>query len=1187
MRRPGEGSGLKPQFGRYRVVRALGKGAMGMVYLAEDSQLQRQVALKTPHFEQEPTPELLERFYREARAAANLNHPNICPVHDVGQIEGTHYISMAYIDGHPLTAFISSKPQPERQILIVVRKLALALAEAHEHGIVHRDLKPANIMVDRRNEPIIMDFGLARQIARDQNVRITQSGMLIGTPAYMSPEQIDGESHKVGPAADQFSLGVILYELLTGQLPFRGSLSAVIAQIITKDPTPPSQFRPDLDPRTEALCLKMLAKNPTGRFASLTAVADEIALILRTPAAKPTAQTTPVGSQPAAPGGSAEVRQSVAKKSLIASAADVSLSAKDLVSLEDLARKCLARHDYDQVIQIVERIPEARRTEGLIEVLDAARAKSDEIAFLICEIDEAIRFKNRATALKKADELLKLKPAHHRALEAREHFSGYGKGGIARLGPLEPFTRPLNEGGWIPWSALLFGFAVAAAVYALVVIQLGKTVVVINITDPDITVSIAEPGNKIEILTGPRESKIEVQPGEQELKIKYAGLEARTQKFELKKGQRRRVTVSIVNKELVATLDQQSLSLIEPSEKATSGAPTSPKTDSAKLAANTPKGVSAKNATKPPAPPATPTPPGAPVAATSSDKLVPLFNGRDLAGWKTDPSQPGNWRVENGVLIGSGAEVSHLYTERDDYADFHLRVEARINEKGNSGVNFRTTFGPTWPADSPKFPYGYEAQIDSGNHPAKTGSLFVIKGGNKSGTAVVAIRDTLVPPGDWFTLEVIARGEHIEIKVNGGTVATRDDSHFDKGHIALQQLEPQTVVEFRKIDIQELASAARVEAPAEHVTPTPGFVPLFNGGDLTGWQTRPGESPDWHVKNGILSGGVPDGPSFLYSQRGNYKNFHLRIEARLKDKANTALWIRAKMPDPSVKSPVPEIGYKVEMKEPPDGNRTGSIWAVGRKGGEITLNGYGRNDHNVRPGEWFTLEVIAKGKQTVVLVNGKGPTNLHWNQRDSYQNGAYIAFEQGHNHPPAEIRRVEIQEFDASSDAAQARTSTGDNILVNGSFEDGPSPGNFKAYNPGSTAIPGWKVTRGQIDLQTDGASDGANAIDLHGSPGHGGIEQTFQTVKGHRYRVTFALTVSPQAKHGVKKMGASAAGTKMTFTAESKRKSWKNLDWITKTLEFTAVADRTTLELYTLDKRDQFAGPLIDNVRVIEVTKK
>ena len=281
---------MKQEFGRYRIVRQLGKGAMGVVYLAEDTQLERQVALKTPHFEQQPTEELLERFYREARAAATLRHPNICPVYDVGQIEGTHYISMAYIEGNPLSAFVRTKPQPERQILLVVRKLAQALQEAHEHGIVHRDLKPANIMVDKRNEPVIMDFGLARQLQREQNIRITQSGMLIGTPAYMSPEQIDGDPDKVGPQSDQYSLGVILYELLTGQLPFRGSLSAVMAQILTKETTRPSQLRPDLDLRIEAVCLKMMAKDPAQRFASLSAVAEELAGILRNPARQATLQ---------------------------------------------------------------------------------------------------------------------------------------------------------------------------------------------------------------------------------------------------------------------------------------------------------------------------------------------------------------------------------------------------------------------------------------------------------------------------------------------------------------------------------------------------------------------------------------------------------------------------------------------------------------------------------------------------------------------------------------------------------------------------------------------------------------------------------------------------------------------------------------------------------------------------------
>ncbi|HXY32725.1 MAG TPA: serine/threonine-protein kinase, partial [Planctomycetaceae bacterium] len=228
------GSGLAGQFGRYRIIQALGRGAMGAVYLAEDTQLERRVAIKTPHFTEDPTGEQLERFFREARAAGNLRHPHICPIYDVGQIDGKHYISMAYIEGRPLSAFIrADKPQTERNILIVVRKLALALQEAHDHGIVHRDLKPANIMVDKRGEPIIMDFGLARQTGPG-DIRLTQTGSIIGTPAYMSPEQVEGEPDNIGPPTDQYGLGVILYELLTRELPFRGSVMAVMGQILTR-----------------------------------------------------------------------------------------------------------------------------------------------------------------------------------------------------------------------------------------------------------------------------------------------------------------------------------------------------------------------------------------------------------------------------------------------------------------------------------------------------------------------------------------------------------------------------------------------------------------------------------------------------------------------------------------------------------------------------------------------------------------------------------------------------------------------------------------------------------------------------------------------------------------------------------------------------------------------------------------
>jgi serine/threonine protein kinase len=278
------GAALAGQFGRYRIVSTLGRGAMGTVYLAEDTELRRQVALKTPNVNDDQSAEFLQRLYREARSAATLRHANICPVFDIGQIDGRHYISMGYIQGHPLShAIESSAPQPERQVLTLICKLARALQEAHEHGVVHRDLKPSNIMVDKKGEPIIMDFGLAYQIRHEDDIRLTRDGVLVGTPAFMSPEQVEGVSDKIGAPTDQYSLGVIFYELLTGELPFRGSVTAVIHQISTKEPEPPSRLRPDLDPRIEAACLKMMAKRPQERFPSLEAVAANLEAILQAP----------------------------------------------------------------------------------------------------------------------------------------------------------------------------------------------------------------------------------------------------------------------------------------------------------------------------------------------------------------------------------------------------------------------------------------------------------------------------------------------------------------------------------------------------------------------------------------------------------------------------------------------------------------------------------------------------------------------------------------------------------------------------------------------------------------------------------------------------------------------------------------------------------------------------------------
>jgi predicted Ser/Thr protein kinase len=279
---------LPRRFGRYRVLEQLGQGAMGTVYLVRDTQLHRQVALKVPHVRPgdtggAPDRRVLNRFYREAHAAAILRHPNLCPVYDVGQINGIPYLTMAYIKGRPLSRYIDrNRPLSFRRVAILVRKVALALQAAHDKGVIHRDLKPSNVMICAGREPMIMDFGLAWRLDRsDSDERLTRTGLVLGTPAYMSPEQLSGRVEGIGPRCDVYSLGVILYELLTGRCPFEGAEAIVLGQILFIEPERPSRHRRDLDPDLEAICLKAMAKRDTERYATMTELAAILGAYLR------------------------------------------------------------------------------------------------------------------------------------------------------------------------------------------------------------------------------------------------------------------------------------------------------------------------------------------------------------------------------------------------------------------------------------------------------------------------------------------------------------------------------------------------------------------------------------------------------------------------------------------------------------------------------------------------------------------------------------------------------------------------------------------------------------------------------------------------------------------------------------------------------------------------------------------
>ncbi len=293
---PGEIGPLPCSFGRYRLVKQLGRGGMGTVYLAHDPILERDVGLKVPHTDVLRSPQALERFYREARAAARLNHRNICQIHDVGSFEGQHFITMAYVEGVPLSARVAPLVDQPRVVAELVRTLALALDEAHRQGVIHRDLKPANIMLDARGQPVIMDFGLARRVEHGQATHTSQ-GIILGTPAYMPPEQALGDAATVGPRSDVYSLGVVLYELLAGRVPFDGTVSAVLVQVIHEQPAPPSALRSGVDPRLEAICLKAMAKRPEDRFADMEeyAAALDDYLAGRTIQADLAAPTSPAG----------------------------------------------------------------------------------------------------------------------------------------------------------------------------------------------------------------------------------------------------------------------------------------------------------------------------------------------------------------------------------------------------------------------------------------------------------------------------------------------------------------------------------------------------------------------------------------------------------------------------------------------------------------------------------------------------------------------------------------------------------------------------------------------------------------------------------------------------------------------------------------------------------------------------
>ncbi|MFN9344987.1 MAG: serine/threonine-protein kinase [Planctomycetota bacterium] len=271
---------LPCNFGDYRLIEEVGRGGMGVVYRAEQISLGRQVAVKMILKDQLASESERQRFFAEARATARLQHTGIVPVYDVGEIDGRPYFAMQYIQGRTLQELINTHSIDERQAVRVVAMIAQAVDFAHQNGILHRDIKPSNILVDSNGIARLTDFGLAKHT--DAGESLTRTGVVLGTPSYMSPEQASGRMGNISPASDVYSLGSVLYHALTGRPPFVGKTTMdMLLQVMEQDPPNPRLLNPKIDRDLEMVLVRCLQKPPDLRYPSAAKLASDLNAYLK------------------------------------------------------------------------------------------------------------------------------------------------------------------------------------------------------------------------------------------------------------------------------------------------------------------------------------------------------------------------------------------------------------------------------------------------------------------------------------------------------------------------------------------------------------------------------------------------------------------------------------------------------------------------------------------------------------------------------------------------------------------------------------------------------------------------------------------------------------------------------------------------------------------------------------------
>jgi serine/threonine protein kinase len=726
---------LPETFGRYRVFKLLGRGAMGSVYLAEDTQLRRSVALKIPRFESGDEAEGVARLHREARAAATLRHPNICPIYDVGEIDGRSFISMAYLEGRLLSQMVAMpKRVSERAALGLIRKLALALDEAHARGIIHRDLKPANIMLDERREPIIMDFGLACPTRTDE-ARLTQPGVIVGSPAYMAPEQLEGDPAKLTPAVDQHSLGVVLFELLTGELPYRGSVNAVIGQILHQPVPSVLTMRPELSPGIDGLCARMMAKDPAARFPTMRAVADEITrLLAETNRAENSARAALTKSR----GGSA-----------VSADPESSRWAREMPRWLSLAQSLSEKHDYAEARRVLAEIPVAFRSAEVIALLSDVSEKDDESALLLAELEAAIRQQNPTDLQPLLKRFLRLKPGHPGMRRLAKEIERSGVEAALRThratdGTFDPVKRTVDPRWVVGFVTGLAGLC-AAVYFAAVALQTPRGTVIVRVLDPAIEVTFGD--QPITNRDPERTFTLEAdRPQPWQVSIHGVTIPEATREIAVARNETKTVTAALrpdgtLEVSIVET--KQTFTVAEAEQRA--------KTDAATAGLAT-------------------------AGVESEPAWEPLFDGQSFAGWES----PTSWQVKDGAIEIHPERMrgnTDLQT-KERFTDYELRFQFRLLNQGALALMLRFDRDELGWNLGPQLSLGYFRRDQTQTN--VTGNLFALL--KRQPRTLVDVTgeprsklESAVARGDWVDVHVRCQGAEIVAKVQGiRTVEYRD-----------------------------------------------------------------------------------------------------------------------------------------------------------------------------------------------------------------------------------------------------------------------------------------------------------------------------------------------------------------------------------------------------------------------------